>query len=86
VRVTREPAANAAEHFPGHEIPAGLLVTRPLPTTTTASVGLAAAAAVLDPSEPPNAPVARTTDATIATPMPNPSLISVPPLARRSRP
>ena len=74
VRSTREPAANAAAHFPGHEIPAGVLVMRPPPTMATANVGVAVAALVLDPPEPPNAPVA-VAAASAATPTLSPILV-----------
>lgn len=39
VNITFVPAAKVAEHLPGQAIPAGALVTDPLPMTTTANVG-----------------------------------------------
>jgi hypothetical protein len=44
VRTTRVPAANLAAHVRGHEIPGGVLVTRPLPRMTTVNDGRTAAA------------------------------------------
>ena len=64
VSSTREPAANVATHFRGHEIPAGVLATLPLPRTATLNVGFGATAPA-----PPSAPVAATA-ATAATPTP----------------
>jgi hypothetical protein len=44
VSTTLVPTAKVALHFPGQEIPAGWLVTPPLPRTTTTNVGSGATA------------------------------------------
>jgi hypothetical protein len=58
-------------------MPAGLLVTRPLPTTTTANVGFVAAVSPVATVPPPDAPVTATA-ATAATLIESQSLIRAP--------